>query len=198
MKVSDTSPHPYLIFNKPYDVLSSFTDVDGRPTLAKYIQKPSVYSAGRLDRDSEGLLFLTSDAYFLHRITDPRYKLWKEYWVQVERKPSAEALTRLRQGVHVKGKMTQPAKVDLLSPEPELWPRAVPIRFRKNISTIWLRIRIQEGLNRQIRRMTATVGHPTLRLVRVGIGPLILGNLQPGEWRNLTRQEVNVLRTACH
>ena len=189
--------HHYLVFNKPYGVLSSFTDPEGRLTLAKYIQIPSVYSAGRLDRDSEGLLLLTSDAQLLHRVTDPRYTLWKEYWAQVERSPSEHSLEWLRHGITVKGKMTRPAKVEVLSSEPRLWPRSVPIRFRKNIPTVWLRVHIQEGMNRQIRRMTASIGHPTLRLVRVAIGPIHLEGLQPGEWRELTKNEVTALRAAC-
>ena len=198
MKNVRPSMHSYLAFNKPYGVLSSFTDPDGRPTLAKYIQDTSVYSAGRLDRDSEGLLLLTSDSQLLHRITDPRYKVWKEYWAQVERIPSDQALIDLRRGVKVKGQVTRQAKVDVLSVDPQLWPRDVPIRFRKNVPTGWLRIQVQEGLNRQIRRMTAAIGHPTLRLVRVGIGPVHIGGLQPGEWRSLTLEEVAVLRVASH
>ncbi len=196
MRVFPNTRLRYIVFNKPYGVLSSFTDTGGRPTLAQYIQIPSVYSAGRLDQDSEGLMCLTSDAQLLHQITDPRYKLWKEYWVQVERVPSTEALASLRQGVSVKGKLTRAAKVEVLPADPKLWPRTVPIRFRKNVPTVWLRIHIQEGLNRQIRRMTAAVGHPTLRLVRVGIGPMNLGCLQPGEWRDLTNEEVVLLREA--
>ncbi len=187
------SSHSYLALNKPYGVLSSFTDPKRRPTLAKYIQDPSVYSAGRLDRDSEGLLLLTSDGQLLHRITDPRYKVWKEYWTQVERIPSFQALAELRRGVMIKGKITRPAKVEVLPKQPQLWSRDSPIRFRKNVPTVWLRIQIQEGLNRQIRRMTAAVGHPTLRLVRVRIGPLQIGGLQPGEWRLLTMEEVSAL-----
>ncbi|GJL66473.1 MAG: ribosomal large subunit pseudouridine synthase E [Nitrospirales bacterium] len=188
--MSDACLPRYLVFNKPYGVLSSFTDPDGRQTLAEYIPIPSVYAAGRLDRDSEGLLFLTSDTSLLHRITDPRYKMWKEYWVQVERIPSEDALIALRRGVLVKGKMTRRADVMLMGSDPKLWPRTVPIRVRKHIPTAWLRIRIQEGMNRQIRRMTAAVGYPTLRVVRVGIGPIRLRGLQPGEWRELTNEEV--------
>ncbi|GJL56800.1 MAG: hypothetical protein NPIRA02_39320 [Nitrospirales bacterium] len=187
--MSRAGSYRYLVFNKPYGVLSSFTDPDGRQTLADYIQVPSVYSAGRLDRDSEGLLLLTSDPSLFHRITDPRYKMWKEYWVQVEWIPSEDALTSLRRGVLVKGKMTRQADVILMA-EPKLWPRTVPIRVRKHIPTAWLRIRIQEGMNRQIRRMTAAIGYPTLRIVRIGIGPIRLGDLQPGEWRELTNKEV--------
>ena len=183
----------YLVFNKPYGILTAFTDQAGRTTLAKFIQIPFVYAAGRLDRDSEGLLLLTSDTRLLHRITDPRYKMWKEYWVQVERRPSEAALTALREGVRVKGRVTRSARVDVLSAEPALWPRTVPIRFRKNVPTAWLRVQIQEGLNRQIRRMTAAVGHPTLRLVRIRIGPIRLEDLQPGEWRELTKTEVKDL-----
>ncbi len=194
MNESGKLSHSYIIFNKPYDILSSFTDSLGRRTLSHYISVPSVYSAGRLDRDSEGLMLLTSDGQLLHRITDPQYKLWKEYWVQIERFPSEQVLAHLCDGVKLKGQMTRPAKVEILSSSPVLWPRSTPIRFRKNVPTVWIRFQIREGLNRQIRRMTAAVGHPTLRLVRVGIGSITLGNLQPGEWRNLTRQEVNGLR----
>ena len=198
MNGNPVSPCSYLILNKPYGVLSSFTDPEGRRTLANYISIPSVYAAGRLDRDSEGLLLLTSDPQLLHQVTDPRYKLWKEYWAQVERHPTAQALECLRTGVTVKGKRTRPAKVEVLLSEPQVWPRTVPIRFREHIPTVWLRIEIQEGLNRQIRRMTASIGHPTLRLIRVGIGPIRLQSLQPGEWRELTKGEVEVLRVACH
>ncbi|MCA9471261.1 MAG: pseudouridine synthase [Nitrospirales bacterium] len=193
----DVSPHKYLVFNKPYGILSSFTDSDGRPTLAQYIKTPYVYAAGRLDLDSEGLLLLTSDARLRHRITDPRYKVWKTYWVQVERVPTEEALSTLRSGVFLKGKKTRPAKVKRLSSEPCLWPRAVPIRYRKHVPTEWLQIEIREGVNRQIRRMTATVGYPTLRLARVRIGSLYLEHLQPGESREMTKEEVDALYQSC-
>ncbi len=175
---------------KPYGVLSCFTDPDGRPTLADYVQVSGVYAAGRLDRDSEGLLLLTSNGRLAHRITDPRHKLPKVYWVQVERVPDEAALARLRAGVMLQGRKTKPAGVRLLPEEPSLPPRPVPIRFRKSVPTCWLEISLQEGINRQVRRMTASVGHPALRLVRVAIGPIRLDTLQPGEWRDLSPAEV--------
>jgi 23S rRNA pseudouridine2457 synthase len=179
-----------IAFNKPYGVLPCFTDPDGRPTLADYIDLPGVYAAGRLDLDSEGLLLLTSNGTLAHHITDPRHKLAKVYLVQIERIPNEEALEQLRDGVVLNGKKTRPAKVRLLSGDPQLPERPVPIRFRKNVPTAWVEMTLHEGLNRQVRRMTAAVGHPTLRLVRVVIGPIVLGELQPGEWRNLTSSEI--------
>ena len=187
----------YIAFNKPYGVLSSFTDSSGRPTLAQFISLSEVYPAGRLDFDSEGLMILTSDGQLSHRIMDPRYKLWKTYLAQVERIPDEGALNRLRHGVVIQGTHTREAFVEVLPSDPDLWPRPVPIRFRKNVPTTWLQLTIQEGRNRQVRKMTATVGHPTLRLVRVGIGPLCLGNLQPGQWRGLRKEEVQALLRAC-
>lgn len=189
-------PTRTLILCKPYNVLSSFTDPDGRATLADYVSVPDVYAAGRLDYDSEGLLLLTSDGNLAHRVTHPRYKLTKQYLVQVEHIPSAEALAQLKVGVLVKGQMTQPAQVELLSQEPTLFPRAEPIRDRQNVPTAWLKITLREGRKRQVRRMTAAVGFPTLRLVRLAIGPIGLGDLQPGQWRDLTETELQQLRTA--
>jgi len=183
-----------LAFNKPYGVLSCFTDPQGRPTLAGFIPIPDVYAAGRLDFDSEGLLLLTSDGQLAHRIMDPRQKLPKVYWVQVERIPEAEALHQLKKGVLLSGRRTRPAKASLLVDPPQLPPRPVPIRYRKSVPTAWISVTVVEGLNRQIRRMTAAVGHPALRLVRVGIGPIMLGDLQPGEWRELSDAEVDSLR----
>jgi 23S rRNA pseudouridine2457 synthase len=174
---------------KPYGVLSCFTDPKGRPTLAQFVDIPKVYPAGRLDFDSEGLLLLTSDGRLAQRITDPICHLTKVYWAQVEGEPTPHALERLRAGVVLSGRRTRPAKVAQM-PEPELPSRPVPIRFRKSIPTSWLRISIQEGMNRQVRRMTAAVGHPTLRLVRASIGPIMLANLQPGECRELSAREV--------
>lgn len=178
-----------LAFNKPYDVLPCFTDPEGRPTLGDYIDVPGVYAAGRLDRDSEGLLLLTSDGALAHYITDPQHHLPKVYLVQVERIPDALALGRLRKGVVVGGIRTKPAQARLLSEPPQLSDRPVPIRFRKQVPTAWLELTLREGMNRQVRRMTAAVGHPTLRLVRVAIGPITLGNLLPGQWRDLTTKE---------
>lgn len=178
-----------IVFHKPYGVQSCFTDPDGRPTLAQYIDVPNVYAAGRLDADSEGLLVLTSDGALAHRITDPQHKLPKTYWAQVERVPTEAALLQLRTGIDLGGRRTKPAGARLLSPDPELPERAVPIRFRKTVPTAWLELTLSEGMNRQVRRMTAAVGHPTLRLIRVAIGPLRLGDLAPGRWRLLTDAE---------
>ncbi len=189
--LSARDPTPRTIaFNKPYGVLPCFTDPDGRPTLADFIDLPGVYAAGRLDLDSEGLLLLTSDGTLAHHITDPQHKRAKVYLVQIERIPNEEALVQLRKGVMLNGRKTKPAGVRLLSDDPQLPDRPVPIRFRKNVPTAWVEITLREGLNRQIRRMTAAVGHPTLRLVRVAIGPIVLGELQPGEWRELTSREI--------
>jgi len=179
-----------ILFNKPYDVLPCFTDSAGRPTLADYIDLPGVYAAGRLDRDSEGLMILTSDGALAHCVTDPEHKFPKVYWAQVERVPREAALSQLRDGVLLNRTRTRPAAVRLLEKEPLLPDRPVPIRFRKNVPTAWLEITLHEGMNRQVRRMTAAVGHPTLRLVRVAIGLMVLGNLQPGQWRDVTADEV--------
>jgi 23S rRNA pseudouridine2457 synthase len=186
-----------IAFNKPYGVLPSFTDPDGRKTLADYIDLPGVYAAGRLDLDSEGLLLLTSDGRLAHFITDPQHKLEKVYLVQVERIPNEDVLERLRGGVVLNGKTTKPAVARLLSDDPQLPDRPVPIRFRKNVPTAWLEIMLREGLNRQVRRMTAAVGHPTLRLVRVAVGPVVLGGLQAGEWRELASSEIEQIYSAA-
>lgn len=178
----DLSMTCLVLFNKPYGVLPQFTDSEGRPTLAGYIPIPRVVAAGRLDRDSEGLLVLTDDGALQHRITDPRHKLPKTYWVQVEGIPDEESLKRLAEGVELKDGPTLPAEARLIE-EPDLWPRNPPIRFRAAIPTAWLELTIHEGRNRQVRRMTAAVGYPTLRLVRVAIGPWRLEGLLPGEWR---------------
>jgi 23S rRNA pseudouridine2457 synthase len=171
-----------VLFNKPYGVLSQFTDAAGRRTLADYLDLPRVYPAGRLDRDSEGLLLLTDDGSLAHRLTHPGKGTWKTYWVQVEGIPAARELERLREGVVLKDGPTLPARVAHRSP-PDLWPRDPPIRYRAHVPTSWLDLRICEGRNRQVRRMTAAVGHPTLRLIRVAVGRWRLGRLQPGEWR---------------
>ncbi|TKB59230.1 MAG: pseudouridine synthase [Nitrospira sp.] len=185
-----------IVFNKPYGVLPCFTDLNGRPTLADYIDVPGVYAAGRLDLDSEGLLLLTSDGTLAHHITDPQHKLPKLYLAQIERIPSEEALEQLRTGVVLNGKKTKPAEVHLLPDDPQLPDRPVPIRFRKNVPTAWVEITLREGLNRQVRRITAAVGHPTLRLVRVAIGPIVLGNLKPGDWRSVTSGEISQIYSA--
>lgn len=173
-----------ILFNKPYRVLCKFTDPEGRPTLADYIPVPDVYPAGRLDYESEGLVVLTNDGRLQHKISDPRHKLPKTYWVQVEGVPDDQALARLAAGVELKDGLTRPAHVRRMEP-PDVWPRNPPIRVRKSVPDTWLELTIVEGRNRQVRRMTAAVGHPTLRLIRVAVGPWRLGSLQPGEWREV-------------
>ena len=173
-----------LLLNKPFDVLTQFNDDQGRATLKDFVDLPGVYPAGRLDRDSEGLLLLTNDGRLQARIADPRHKLPKTYWVQVEGEPSDEQLQQLRSGVTLNDGPTLPAEARRLA-EPELCPRTPPVRFRKSVPTAWLELVIREGRNRQVRRMTAAVGLPTLRLVRVAIGPWRLEGLQPGQWREV-------------
>jgi 23S rRNA pseudouridine2457 synthase len=184
----------YLLFYKPYGVLSQFTDAEGRQTLADYIRVPDVYPVGRLDWDSEGLLLLTDDGRLQHRLSDPQYGHPRTYWVQVERIPDDFALEHLATGVKIQDYHTKPALVKLLSTAPELPPRDPPIRDRQHIPTAWLELTLTEGKNRQVRRMTAAVGFPTLRLVRVAIGSLSLQGLGLGEWRDLTVAEVKKLK----
>jgi 23S rRNA pseudouridine2457 synthase len=183
----------YILFYKPYDVLTQFTDnsgENGRSTLKDYIPIPDVYAVGRLDRDSEGLLLLTDDGKMQHRLSDPKFAHPRTYWVQVERIPDASAIARLETGVTIQDYRTRPAKVRLLPAEPALEPREPPIRFRKSVPTAWLEMTLTEGRNRQVRRMTAAVGFPTLRLVRSAIGHLGLAGLKPGEWRELAGEEM--------
>jgi pseudouridine synthase len=169
--------------------LTQFTDEGGRATLKDYVPISGIYPVGRLDRDSEGLIILTDDGPLAHRLTDPRHEHPKTYLAQVEKVPEDSALEALRRGVRLSDGPTRPVEVELLEAEPDLPERPVPIRFRKNVPTAWLRLVLREGRNRQVRRMTAAVGHPTLRLVRVGVGPILLDSLKPGEWRELTPEE---------
>jgi 23S rRNA pseudouridine2457 synthase len=174
-----------IVFNKPFNVLSQFTDSAGRRTLADYVKARDVYPAGRLDYDSEGLLLLTDDGALQRRIADPRHKMKKTYLVQVEGTPDDKALAQLRRGVKLKDGLTAPAGARLVEEPGWLWPREPPIRYRRDIPSAWLELTITEGRNRQVRRMTAAIGHPTLRLVRVSIGAWSLDGLAPGEWRKL-------------
>lgn len=183
----------YVKLFKPYDVLTQFTDASGRATLKDFVPLPGVYPVGRLDRDSEGLLLLTDDGALAHRLTDPRFEHPKTYLAQVEHVPDEAALEALRRGVVLKDGLTRPAEAELLAEAPALPDRPVPIRFRKNVPTAWIRLVLREGRNRQVRRMTAAVGHPTLRLVRVAVGPIELGDLVPGEWRELSAEEREAL-----
>lgn len=172
-----------ILFNKPYDVLCQFTDEgSGRPTLADFIRVPGVYPAGRLDRDSEGLLLLTDDGRLQARIADPRFKLPKSYLVQLEGDVAEAGLASLRQGIRLKDGMTRPAEAERIA-APALWPRVPPVRFRKTVPDCWIRLTIREGRNRQVRRMTAAIGHPTLRLVRWSVGDWTLDGIAPGECR---------------
>lgn len=173
-----------IALNKPFNVLCQFTNSAGRRTLADFVQVKGVYPAGRLDYDSEGLVLLTDEGKLQARIADPRHHTKKTYVAQVERIPDDKALARLRRGVKLRDGMTAPAGARLVEEPDWLWPREPPIRYRRNIHTAWLEITITEGRNRQVRRMTAAVGHPTLRLIRVSIGAWSLNGLRPGEWKN--------------
>jgi 23S rRNA pseudouridine2457 synthase len=184
----------YIVFYKPYGVLSQFTDEGGRLTLKDFIPIPDVYPVGRLDWDSEGLVLLTDDGRLQHRLSDPQYGHPRTYWVQVECVPDDSALERLATGIEIQNYRTKPAQAKLLTIEPELPPREPPIRDRQNIPTAWLELTLTEGKNRQVRRMTAAVGFPTLRLVRMSIGSISLQGLSLGEWRELTASEVKTLK----
>lgn len=208
-------PYRYLLFYKPFNVLSQFTDNSplgqSRLTLKDFIPIPDVYPVGRLDHDSEGLMLLTNHGQLQHRLSDPKFEHPRTYWVQVDRIPTEEALAHLRQGVKIQNYKTRPARVSVI-PEPDLPDREPPIRFRKQVPTAWLEIALTEGKNRQVRRMTAAVGFPTLRLIRVAIGfaklqrintsptdrSLQLTGLAPGQWRDLTSEEVQSLLKLFH
>ena len=179
-----------VLFHKPYRVLSRFTDPAGRLTLARYIECPGLYPAGRLDYDSEGLMVLTDDGKVQSRISEPRHGLEKAYWAQVEGDPNREAVGNLKRGVRLSDGPARATGVRVIPEPPGLWPRDPPIRQRARIPTHWLEIRLDEGRNRQVRRMTAAVGLPTLRLIRSAIGPWTIEGLAPGESRELTREEV--------
>ncbi|AFY72230.1 pseudouridine synthase family protein [Synechococcus sp. PCC 7502] len=194
----------YLLFNKPYGVLSQFTDSNSdRPTLKDYINVPSVYAVGRLDQDSEGLLLLTNNGAVQHQLSDPKFDHPKTYWVQVEGIPTPEAIAQLQQGVAIQTYKTRPAQVKFLPESLNIPPRQPPIRFRAAIPTIWLEITLTEGKNRQVRRMTAAVGFPTLRLIRVAIAQLTInspevGELEVGQWRDLTPLELKSILGSVH
>lgn len=196
-----TSAYRYLLFYKPYNVLCQFTDPEQRPTLKDFIPVPGVYAVGRLDRDSEGLLLLTDDGKVQHHLAHRQFAHPRTYWVQVEGSPGDRDLQPLRQGVRIRDYRTRPARVSFLEAEPDLPPRDPPIRYRKSIPTSWLEVTLTEGRNRQVRRMTAAIGFPTLRLVRAAIGiqsrprtvSLRLEGLRPGEWREATPEEHRAL-----
>ncbi len=182
--IRSISKNQLLLFNKPYGVLTQFTDQEGRQTLKDFIDIPGIYPAGRLDRDSEGLLLLTNNGQLQNLIASPKHKMPKTYWVQVEGIPDAHALDHLCTGVVLNDGPTLPAQAELID-SPEVWDRSPPIRERKSVPDCWIQLTIQEGRNRQVRRMTAAIGHPTLRLIRCQTGPWKIDGLQPGHWREL-------------
>ena len=179
----------YVIFNKPYGVLTQYTDQLGRPTLKKYIHIKGIYPVGRLDMDSEGLLLLTNDGDLNHWLASPKNRMYKTYWAQVEGIPTEEQLLSLRKGILLEGRKTLPTKVKVID-EPKVWERPVPIRFRKSVPTSWIEMSIMEGQNHQVKRMTAAVGLPCLRLIRVSIGNILLGNLEPGRFMMIPKPRV--------
>ena len=185
-----TKPQPseqkIVLFNKPFDVLCQFTDQEGRQTLADFVSIKDVYAAGRLDRDSEGLLVLTNDGRLQNKLASPKHKTSKTYWVQVEGVPSGLAITALCQGVQLKDGMTLPAKVEIIE-APHIWPRTPPIRERQNIPTTWLSVTLTEGRNRQVRRMTAHIGHPTLRLIRYRVGQWTIDGIENGQFKDVSK-----------
>ena len=185
----------YILLNKPYEVLTQFTDEHGRATLKNFVPLPGIYPVGRLDFDSEGLLLLTDDKALQHRLSDPKFKVPKTYWAQVEGIPTEAALQQLQKGVQIKDGLTTPAEAELRPAPPDLWERSTPIRFRASIPTSWLEITISQGMNRQVRKMCAAVGLPCLRLIRTSIDELSIAGLAPGEWRELTPEESRKLKS---
>jgi 23S rRNA pseudouridine2457 synthase len=175
----------YVIFHKPYGVLSQFTPEDGAKSLAEFNLPKGIYAAGRLDKDSEGLLLLTDDGPLIERLLNPKNEKQKTYWVLVERVPNEESLEKMRKGLRIEDYTTKPCEVKILDPQPEVPPRDPPVRFRKTVQDVWIEIKIVEGKNSQVRKMTAAIGHPTLRLIRVASGDYVLGDLKPGEWKEL-------------
>ncbi|MZR31286.1 pseudouridine synthase [Sneathiella litorea] len=180
----------YIAFYKPYGVLSQFTGEKDQRTLAEFGLPARVYAAGRLDKDSEGLLLLSDDGPFIKKLLDPNNGHERIYWSEVEGVPTQQALNRLASGLELKGYRSKPCQVTLLSPQPEITPRDPPVRFRKSIPTCWIQLTLTEGKNRQVRRMTGAIGHPTLRLIRKRIGKLHLADLEPGSWREVKREEI--------
>lgn len=180
----------YIIFHKPFNVLSQFTPEDGARSLSEFNLPPEVYAAGRLDKDSEGLLLLTNDGPLIERLLNPKNEKPKTYWVLVERVPTEEELERMRIGLKIEDYLTKPCLVKILHPQPDVAPRDPPVRYRKTVQDIWIEMTITEGKNRQIRKMTAAVGHPTLRLIRKKMGNLELGEMAPGEWKEISPDHV--------
>lgn len=181
----------YILFHKPYNVLSQFTPEDGARALSEFNLPSDVYAAGRLDKDSEGLLLLTDDGPMIERLLNPKNEKPKTYWALVERVPSEVELQKMRDGLQIEDYKTRPCQVKVLDPQPEVPPRDPPVRIRKTVQDVWLEIRIVEGKNRQVRKMTAAIGHPTLRLIRMKLANLSLSNLSPGEWMEIPKSEIN-------
>lgn len=181
----------YILFHKPYGILSQFTPEDGARSLMEFNLPKGVYPAGRLDKDSEGLLLLTDDGPLIQKLLNPKNEKPKTYWVLVERVPTEESLEKMREGLKIEDYMTRPCQVKILDPQPEVPPRDPPVRLRKTVQDIWLEITIVEGKNRQVRKMTAAIGHPTLRLIRQKIANLELGNLKLGKWKEVSRRDLD-------
>jgi 23S rRNA pseudouridine2457 synthase len=181
----------YILFHKPYNVLSQFTPEDGARALSEFNLPAGVYAAGRLDKDSEGLLLLTDDGLMIEKLLNPKNEKPKTYWVLVERVPTEDELERMRKGLKIEDYLTKPCSVKILDPQPEVPPRDPPVRFRKTVQDVWIEITITEGKNRQVRKMTAAIGHPTLRLIRRKIGNLELGDLPEGKWKEISKEEIS-------